>query len=64
MFYFIIFLKVVITYSNIVLIEHLNNRLSREYLSRYMVLSIIPVLNIISFIIIIKYFIFNNSKGE
>jgi len=52
MFYFIIFLSVVIIYPTMVLLEHLHDRLSKEELSRYMLLSIIPVINIVSFLIL------------
>ena len=52
MFYFITFLSIVIIYPTMVLLEHLHDKLSREELSRYMLLSIIPVINIISFLIL------------
>jgi len=52
MFYFIIFLSVVIIYPTMVLLEHLHDKLSREELSRYMLMSVIPVVNIVSFLIL------------
>jgi hypothetical protein len=57
MFYFIIFLSAIIIYPTMVLLEHLHNKLSREELSRYMLLSVLPIINIISFLILYKEYL-------
>ena len=52
MFYFIIFLSLIIIYPTMVLLETLNDKLSKQELSRYMLMSLIPIINIVSFMIL------------